>query len=107
VTDQPDLFTQMDQAADLMRRENPYGGKADMALSFRDIQKSVMPKLTTEQYQDAFDRLALARSGAVGKAHRQGMGQHRRNRESRPAKRAIPLCVCVGGPCCTTPATPL
>jgi hypothetical protein len=55
VTDQPDLFTQMDQAADLMRRENPYAGKADMALLFRDIQKSVMPELTTEQYQDAFD----------------------------------------------------
>jgi hypothetical protein len=55
VTDQTDLFTQMDQAADLMRRENPYGGKADMVLLFRDIQKSVMPELTTEQYQDAFD----------------------------------------------------
>jgi hypothetical protein len=26
-----------------------------MALLFRDIQKSVMPELTTERYQDAFD----------------------------------------------------
>ena len=32
-----------------------YAGKADMALLFRDIQKSVMPELTTERYQDAFD----------------------------------------------------
>jgi hypothetical protein len=26
-----------------------------MALLFRDIQKSVMPELTTERYEDAFD----------------------------------------------------
>jgi hypothetical protein len=84
VTDQPDLFTQMDQAADLMRRENPYGGKADLALSFRDIQKSVMPELTTEH------SCTIWRGG---KGASQGMGQHRRIRESQPAKRAIPLCV--------------
>jgi hypothetical protein len=37
-----------------MRETNPYAGKADMALLFRDIQLATMPDLSTEQYQDAF-----------------------------------------------------
>jgi hypothetical protein len=60
MSDQTALFDQMDKAADLMRETNPYAGKTDMALLFRDIQLATMPDLSTEQYQDAFDPAVMA-----------------------------------------------
>jgi hypothetical protein len=54
---EPDLFTEMDAAADLLRETSPELRESlsdELQLEFRQLQKKRMPQLSKEEFLDLF-----------------------------------------------------